>query len=55
MVRGGTVDSSTRSVGLGLFIVRAIAHAHGGSVSLRSDASEGTEFVFKFSREHLER
>jgi sigma-B regulation protein RsbU (phosphoserine phosphatase) len=55
MVRGDTVDSSTRSVGLGLFIVRAIAHAHGGSVSLRSDASEGTEFVFKFSREHLER
>ena len=48
MVRGVDVDTSVRSVGLGLFIVRAIAQAHGGHVDVRSSAAEGTEFAFIF-------
>lgn len=49
MVRGvEDGDSSARSVGLGLFIVRAIAQAHGGQVQVRSCSAEGTEFAFSF-------
>jgi sigma-B regulation protein RsbU (phosphoserine phosphatase) len=48
MVRGGTLDSSTRSVGLGLFIVRAIAAAHGGDVTVTSSADAGTQFSLTF-------
>lgn len=48
MVRGVDVDTSIRSVGLGLFIVRAIAQAHEGRVDVRSSAAEGTEFAFTF-------
>ena len=48
MVRGGDVDNSVRSVGLGLFIVKAIAEAHGGAVQMRSSAQDGTEFVVAF-------
>ena len=44
MTRGERRDGSRRpaSVGLGLFIVREIARAHGGSASARSSAAEGT-------------
>ncbi|MBF9265325.1 sensor histidine kinase [Paracidovorax cattleyae] len=49
MVRGVTAeDSSARSVGLGLFIVRAIAQAHGGQVVVQSSHERGTEFAFSF-------
>ncbi|CAN5462769.1 hypothetical protein BH10PSE18_BH10PSE18_11600 [soil metagenome] len=41
---------SGRSVGLGLFIVRHIALAHGGEVRARSDAS-GTTFTASFRRD----
>ena len=40
----GTKSNAGRSVGLGLFIVREIAKAHGGTVSVTSTASEGTTF-----------
>ncbi|HEX2542492.1 MAG TPA: ATP-binding protein [Caldimonas sp.] len=50
MVRGSGSDQAPRSVGLGLFIVRAIARAHGGDVAVRSEQDAGTEFVFSFSR-----
>ena len=50
MVRGGDLDSSVRSVGLGLFIVRAIARAHQGEVKVTSNAEEGTTFRFRFPR-----
>lgn len=50
MVRGDSVENSTRSVGLGLFIVRAIATAHGGDVTVTSSASAGTELVVTFPR-----
>ena len=38
------------SLGLGLFIVREIAHAHGGSVSVRSDAEQGTTLETRLPR-----
>lgn len=44
MVRGAPNAESTRSVGLGLFIVSEIARAHGGAVSVESDAESGTRF-----------
>ncbi|MEO7055826.1 MAG: ATP-binding protein, partial [Caldimonas sp.] len=40
--------SSVRSVGLGLYIVRAIAVAHGGDVTVTSNEHDGTEFVVSF-------
>ncbi|MBK7862933.1 MAG: PAS domain-containing protein [Archangiaceae bacterium] len=42
-------DVATRSVGLGLFIVKHLIEAHGGSVSLRSDA-EATTFTVRLPR-----
>lgn len=39
-----------RSVGLGLYIVKQIAAAHGGSVDLRSNEAEGTTFVVSLPR-----
>jgi sigma-B regulation protein RsbU (phosphoserine phosphatase) len=50
LIRGGTADSAVRSVGLGLFIVRAIAQSHHGSVSVSSSAAQGTTFCFAFTR-----
>lgn len=51
MQRGlGKADATTRSVGLGLYIVEQIVRGHGGSVDVESSASEGTTF-----RVHLPR
>jgi len=44
MVRGAQAAAAARNVGLGLFIVRAIAQAHGGSVSVMSSQEHGTTF-----------
>ncbi len=46
----GTTGGAVRSVGLGLFIVREIARAHGGSVSLTSSEQAGTSFHAVFPR-----
>jgi sigma-B regulation protein RsbU (phosphoserine phosphatase) len=43
MVRGS--DAVAQGVGLGLFIVREIARAHGGQVELQSSAEAGTSFT----------
>lgn len=51
MVRGETSNNATRSVGLGLFIVRAIATAHGGDISVTSSATAGTQFTLSFPRQ----
>jgi signal transduction histidine kinase len=40
----------SRSVGLGLYIVREIAAAHGGSIALRSTADAGTTFALTVPR-----
>ncbi|HET9205157.1 MAG TPA: PAS domain-containing sensor histidine kinase [Burkholderiaceae bacterium] len=45
MVCGSTPGSGGQGVGLGLFIVREIVHAHGGTVEVSSSASEGTTFM----------
>jgi signal transduction histidine kinase len=39
-----------RSIGLGLYIVRHIVEAHGGAVSARSTAEEGTCFMVRLPR-----
>ena len=48
MVRGSVANSRVRSVWLGLFIVRAAARAHGGSVEVVSDSGDGTTITIKF-------
>jgi signal transduction histidine kinase len=37
-------------LGLGLFIVREIAKAHGGTIQVSSSASEGTTFSVRLPR-----
>jgi signal transduction histidine kinase len=46
--RGGTPRAD--SVGLGLFIVAAIARAHGGTISVESCEDAGTTFTLAFPR-----
>lgn len=48
MIRGADAEDGVRSVGLGLFIVREIAKAHGGRVSVTSDENGGTSFTVTF-------
>lgn len=48
MVQGVTEGGSRRSVGLGLYIVQAIAKAHGGTVVVSSTVQTGTTFTVKF-------
>ncbi|MHC8321321.1 PAS domain-containing sensor histidine kinase [Pseudomonas sp. GB2N2] len=48
MTRGTETASDVRSVGLGLFIVREIAKAHGGDVSVSSSVEDGTVFSVYF-------
>jgi phosphoserine phosphatase RsbU/P len=50
MTRGAHAINKGRSVGLGLFIVREIARAHGGSAVVASAAEAGTTFRAVFSR-----
>lgn len=50
MTRGTESRSVSRSVGLGLYIVRQIALAHGGDASV-SSSEEGTTFTVSFPRE----
>jgi signal transduction histidine kinase len=47
----GCGQDARRSVGLGLFIVRAIARAHGGDARVSSSAEGGTTFTIDFPRE----
>jgi signal transduction histidine kinase len=44
MMRGPGYQSEERGVGLGLYIVRAIAEGHGGTVDVTSSAEKGTCF-----------
>ena len=50
MTRGTSATSAQRSVGLGLFIVRQIAQAHGGTASVTSSAEHGTAFEINVPR-----
>ena len=42
-------------LGLGLYIVREIARAHGGTVTASSDPGNGTTFVLRFPRDSAAR
>jgi signal transduction histidine kinase len=42
--RTGSNVNGARGTGLGLALVRAVAHAHGGSVSVRSTLGKGSDF-----------
>ncbi|WP_238987449.1 PAS domain-containing sensor histidine kinase [Roseovarius dicentrarchi] len=46
----GNVRQSQQGLGLGLFIAREIARAHGGDLTMRSDA-DGTVFTFNMPRD----
>ncbi|MBC5783895.1 PAS domain-containing sensor histidine kinase [Ramlibacter sp. USB13] len=48
MVRGA--QARAQGVGLGLYIVRAIVQAHGGTVAVQSAAGEGTTFLLEWPR-----
>jgi len=50
MTRGTDQGCDVRSVGLGLFIVREIAKAHGGDVAVSSQVGAGTTFTVGFQR-----
>lgn len=50
MTRGRNAPAAGRSVGLGLFIVREIAKAHGGRAEVESSAEGGTTFRAIFPR-----
>jgi signal transduction histidine kinase len=45
--RSGSQLSGNRGTGLGLALVRAVAHAHGGEVTVRSTPGEGSEFELR--------
>lgn len=42
---GGTASRQSSSLGLGLYIAREIARAHGGSIDVKSSENEGTCFT----------
>jgi signal transduction histidine kinase len=44
-----------RNLGLGLYIVREIVSAHGGSIAVTSTKAEGTDFVIRLPREPADR
>lgn len=46
----GRQGAGTRNIGLGLYIVRQIAQAHGGSVEVASSAAGGTTFRVELPR-----
>lgn len=50
LVRGAGPDKSGVSLGLGLYIVREIATAHGGTVEVTSSAQDGTVLSIRLPR-----
>ena len=51
LVRGAEANHAGYNLGLGLYIVREIAMAHGGTVSVTSDAGSGTVFTIRMPRD----
>ena len=48
-------ENRERSIGLGLYIVRQLVLAHGGSVDVHSTPTEGTTFTVRLPRRPPER
>jgi signal transduction histidine kinase len=48
--RRASTQGAHESLGLGLFIVKQIVEAHGGTVAARSDATHGTTFLLRLPR-----
>jgi signal transduction histidine kinase len=46
----GRVEAASGSIGLGLFIARAIVAAHGGDIRVASSSDEGTTFTVALPR-----
>lgn len=51
LVRGSGAESTGHNLGLGLYIVREIALAHGGSVAVESAQGAGTVFTLRLPRD----
>jgi signal transduction histidine kinase len=51
LVRGAEANTAGYNLGLGLYIVREIAHAHGGTATVKSDAASGTVFTLRLPRD----
>lgn len=51
LVRGAEANTAGYNLGLGLYIVREIAHAHGGTATVKSDAESGTVFTLRLPRD----
>ncbi len=43
-------NTASGNIGLGLFIVHQLVHAHGGTIAVRSTAAEGTTFTVRLPR-----
>lgn len=57
LVRGSSAEhpkaNRPGSIGLGLYIARAIAESHGGSIDVTSSEEEGTAFTMRLPREYV--
>jgi signal transduction histidine kinase len=55
LVRHATAESASQraqgSIGLGLYIVREIVNAHGGTIEVASTAQQGTTFIVRIPRQ----
>ena len=55
LVRHATFESASQrapgSIGLGLYIVREIVNAHGGTIEVASTAQQGTTFIVRIPRQ----
>jgi signal transduction histidine kinase len=47
----GRAEGASHSIGLGLFIARAIVAAHSGYIQVSSSADAGTTFTVKLPKE----
>ena len=51
--RGAAVDRGIAGMGLGLYIAREVAAAHGGTIDVTSSAEAGTVFTVRLPRRRV--